>query len=193
MKPVFKRILTLLAWAVGLLVTAAFVYVVLGLAGYQVKRWILERESRGAPGDRTDASIWKTPGGELYVITFPQGETSPDLEGLRRWGEGEQTLAYVSWGEGVVPAQWSGIGDHPGASRTCTVFPIEDYVYPGREEADYTDFLSGWGQRRGKALFEFTLDGGEGTLALTREDWTREGYDALMDTLTVVGEWTESE
>lgn len=193
MKPVFKRILTLLAWAVGLLVTAAFVYVVLGLAGYQVKRWILERERRGAPGDWADASIWKTPGGELYVITFPQGETSPDLEGLRRWGEGEQTLAYVSWGEGVVPAQWSGIGDHPGASRTCTVFPIEDYVYPGREEADYTDFLSGWGQRRGKALFELTLDGGEGTLALTREDWTREGYDALMDTLTVVGEWKESE
>ena len=73
------------------------------------------------------------------------------------------------------------------------MFPIEDYVYPGREEADYTAFLSGWGQRRGKALFELTLDGGEGTLALTREDWTRVGYDALMDTLTVVGEWTESE
>ena len=107
-------------------------------------------------------------------------------------GRGAQTLAYVCWGEGSVPAQWSGIGDHPGASRTCTVFPIEDYVYPGREEADYTAFLSGWGQRRGKALFELTLDGGEGTLALTREDWTREGYDALMDTLTVVGEWTES-
>lgn len=103
MKPVFKRILTLLAWAVGLLVTAAFAYVVLGLAGYQVERRILERESRGAPGDWADASIWKTPGGELYVITFPQGETSPDLEGLRRWDGGGADLGLCLLGGGFCP------------------------------------------------------------------------------------------